>query len=1578
LLTKTSPIDSAGASSLYVDAQAAVRAYAAGASIDAAAAAAFGVDISGAAVAAAVRAFDRYGWARLELVDEEVLHGARGAYDRQSDTIYLSRQFLAISRDAPAAVSAVLVEEIGHAVDANVHAIDAPGDEGAIFAQFVTGNVPTSSELAALHAENDHTSIIVDGHTAAVELAAPVVGTITLDGSLADWAATDAIDRTGSTTGYDIYAKATGGSFVFALKAPVAIGANTTAWFNTDQNTATGFKIFGSTGGAEFNVNFDATGTPKLYTGNAGGTLVSGATVSFGYSADKTVVEFAVPKTAIGSPMSLGTLWDVNDSVFLPGDYAATQYTVADASSAPQRTDFAKRVGIVYSETSANQFFNKMAYSQLFMDAQNQATMAGVRYDILTETDLTSLAKLANYDALIFPGFQHVQASQVSAIENTLKLAVQDYHIGLIAAGDFMTNNESGGALAGDPYARMKSLLDLQIVNGGFPATVTINATDVTNPVIQGYTRGEVIHSYTNAGWLAYAPVDPAGTSVVATQNVNGQTFNSVIATTTGGRNVHFSSGAVMGDNNLLWQAIDYAVNGSGVTAGLQMSRQAAILATRTDMDLAFAPSVVHPQDGSPGVYDKLLPILQQWKSQYNFVGSYYVDIGEAPPDQQTNWSISGQYYKQILAMGNELGSHSIAHPFDTNSLTATQIEHQFLGAKQIIEQQMSAILGQPFTVEGAAVPGNPENLTTALKILQYYDYMSGGASLIGAGYPGAIGYITPAMAAADKVYIAPNIDFDFSLVEFQHMTPAQASAVWASQWASLTSHSDVPVIVWPIHDYSIAAWPDERGTASPYVTSMFTDFIARAFAAGSEFVTLADLADRVSEFGDSNTTWSIAGNTVSATVTSPDAGRFALDLDNLGSQKIASVNAWYAYDNDSVFLDRDGGNFTINLGTTVADVTHITSLPMRAELVSLTGDGTNLSFSVVGEGRVVIDLTAPAGRSPVVAGATTVSLAGEILTLDLGAVGTHNVSVTLGAVANHAPTITSNGGGNTAALSVAEDSTAVSTVIATDVDAGQSITYAIAGGADASKFSITAQTGVIAFLAAPDFELPVDSGTNNVYDVVVSSRDSAGATDTQAIAVTVTDVPGLTLTGDGQPNTFTGTPESDTLSGLGGNDNLSGLAGNDSLLGGAGGDTLNGGIGNDILRGGAGADSIFGGAGLDTAAYDFSRSQYTVTRSGSSLLVAGEGVSDTLTGVERLQFSDVLMPVGTVPRLDFDGDGMSDLLRANRATGNVDVVQMNGVNPAGSATYTWGAEHWQVAGARADFNGDGKSDLLLNDAAKGDWRFIEMNGVNTSVSATYGWGLYNWNVAYAEGDYNGDGMTDIVLRNSGLNQWQFVQLQGTGVVAMHVYDWGAQWTLAASRADFNGDGKTDVVLHDSAGGNWQLMSMNGVDSGSTRTYGWGLYGWNIAGSTGDFNGDGKTDLLLHNASTREWQFVLMDGLNVAASRTYGWGIYDWNVVSAESDFNGDGKSDIVMQNDVTRQWQVVLIDGTGVVATRTYALASGDAVVDAHRDFNGDGKYDLMTANDTTGHVQLLQMNGVDIAAQGGYALGAEWQLIY
>ena len=108
----------------------------------------------------------------------------------------------------------------------------------------------------------------------------------------------------------------------------------------------------------------------------------------------------------------------------------------------------------------------------------------------------------------------------------------------------------------------------------------------------------------------------------------------------------------------------------------------------------------------------------------------------------------------------------------------------------------------------------------------------------------------------------------------------------------------------------------------------------------------------------------------------------------------------------------------------------------------------------------------------------------------------------------NTPPTITSNGGGNTACVSVAENTTAVTTVTAQDQDARQTLTYSIDGGDDAAKFVIGAVTGKLAFLTSPDFEMPTDTKLDgfNTYHANVKVSDGAGGTDTQAIIVRVVD----------------------------------------------------------------------------------------------------------------------------------------------------------------------------------------------------------------------------------------------------------------------------------------------------------------------------------------------------------------------------------------------------------------------------------------------------------------------------------------
>ncbi len=99
--------------------------------------------------------------------------------------------------------------------------------------------------------------------------------------------------------------------------------------------------------------------------------------------------------------------------------------------------------------------------------------------------------------------------------------------------------------------------------------------------------------------------------------------------------------------------------------------------------------------------------------------------------------------------------------------------------------------------------------------------------------------------------------------------------------------------------------------------------------------------------------------------------------------------------------------------------------------------------------------------------------------------------------------------GDRTRLISTPENTSFVAKIVATDADAGQTISYSIVGGADKDLFKIDAATGDLTFKSAPNFEAPKDAGGDNRYDVVIEARDNGAPSlfDTQAVSVDVTDV---------------------------------------------------------------------------------------------------------------------------------------------------------------------------------------------------------------------------------------------------------------------------------------------------------------------------------------------------------------------------------------------------------------------------------------------------------------------------------------
>ena len=107
--------------------------------------------------------------------------------------------------------------------------------------------------------------------------------------------------------------------------------------------------------------------------------------------------------------------------------------------------------------------------------------------------------------------------------------------------------------------------------------------------------------------------------------------------------------------------------------------------------------------------------------------------------------------------------------------------------------------------------------------------------------------------------------------------------------------------------------------------------------------------------------------------------------------------------------------------------------------------------------------------------------------------------------------------------VAVAEGSTAgIYTAAADDAD-GDALSYSISGGPDAGMFGIDAQSGVLSFTIAPDFENPDDSDGDNAYIVDLEVEDGRSGRDTMTLSVFVADANDVPVFTSGSGST---TPE--------------------------------------------------------------------------------------------------------------------------------------------------------------------------------------------------------------------------------------------------------------------------------------------------------------------------------------------------------------------------------------------------------------------------------------------------------------------
>ena len=184
---------------------------------------------------------------------------------------------------------------------------------------------------------------------------------------------------------------------------------------------------------------------------------------------------------------------------------------------------------------------------------------------------------------------------------------------------------------------------------------------------------------------------------------------------------------------------------------------------------------------------------------------------------------------------------------------------------------------------------------------------------------------------------------------------------------------------------------------------------------------------------------------------------------------------------------------------TTVLTVTATDADAGTTLTYSISGGADRTLFNINTNSGALTFITAPDFENPVDQGDDN-SYEVEVTASDRTNSTAQTITVTVTDVNDNSPMITS-----AATASVAENSTNVLTVSATDEDAGTTFTYAISGGADGDVFNINTNSGALTFRIAPDFEGASVDGDDD-YDVIVTVSDGTNSAS-QTITVTVTDV---------------------------------------------------------------------------------------------------------------------------------------------------------------------------------------------------------------------------------------------------------------------------------------------------------------------------------------------------------------------------------------------------------------------------------------------------------------------------------------
>jgi hypothetical protein len=322
----------------------------------------------------------------------------------------------------------------------------------------------------------------------------------------------------------------------------------------------------------------------------------------------------------------------------------------------------------------------------------------------------------------------------------------------------------------------------------------------------------------------------------------------------------------------------------------------------------------------------------------------------------------------------------------------------------------------------------------------------------------------------------------------------------------------------------------------------------------------------------------------------------------------------------------------------------------------------------------------------------------------------------------------------------------------------------------------------------------------------------------------------------------------------------------------------------------------------------------------------------------------------------DFNGDGIPDLVVANRDSDYVSVLLGNGDGTFQSASNFPAGSH-PLSVAVGDFDRDGNLDLAVvgfycgNDGCTDETVRVLLGNGDGSFESAGNFLAGSRPSSVAVGDFNFDGILDLAVANEGSNNVSVLLGNGDGTFQAARNFSAGNRPSSVVVADFDGDGYLDLAVANAGSNNFSVLLGNG--DGSFRTF------RNFAAGSGPnslyWAGPGVGFLMaVANAESNNVSVLLANGDGTfQPARNFPAGDRPSSVVVGH--FSGSLWPDLAVANEGSDNVSVLLGNGVGSFQPALDFPAGSQPRSVAVGDFNGDGWPDLAVANSGSNDVSIL-----------------------